>query len=243
MRKKHFPELLFLMETMHQRNVLVDIQVWLGYDHVHTVNPIGRSGGLAIFWKRSGLVNIISSNKNLVDLHVQFGDQKFFVSCIYGEPREDNRQWLWEKVSRLGTSRRHPWCLLGDFNAICSNEEKLGGPMRGDDYFADFNSMLNVCRMKELASQGDPFTWAGQRGKHWIRCKLDRCFGNQDWLNLFPAASQVFLDKRGSDHRPVLVNLFKVDEQRKGRFRFDKALLRLPQVKRVVEDAWNGLVD
>ena len=77
-RKKYFLELLFLMETMHTRNDLVDIQVWLGYDHVHNVNSVGRSGSLAVFWKNSGIVNILSSNKNLVDLNVQFGDKKFF---------------------------------------------------------------------------------------------------------------------------------------------------------------------
>lgn len=63
---------------MHTRNDLVDIQVWLGYDHVHTVNSVGRSGSLAVFWNNSGIVNILSSNKNLVDLNVQFGDKKFF---------------------------------------------------------------------------------------------------------------------------------------------------------------------
>lgn len=225
---------------MHQRNDLVDIKVWLGYDHVHTVDPVGKSGGLAVFWKNTGLVDIVSSDKNLVDINVQLSDKKFSFSCIYGEPCVDKRRWFWEKMSRIGVSRKNPWCLLGDFNAICGNNEKIGGPMRSDDFFTDFNNMLSVCRMKELTSHGDPFTWGGRRGNQWIWCKLDRCFGNKEWLNLFPNANQVFLEKRGSDHRPVLVNLLSFDEKRKGRFRFDKSLLRIPNIKSVVDKAWIG---
>ena len=48
-RKKYFPELLFLMETMHGRDSLVDIQVWLGYDNVHTVNHVGKKWRLGCF--------------------------------------------------------------------------------------------------------------------------------------------------------------------------------------------------
>ena len=78
MRQNLFPEILFLMETKNCRNALVDLQVWLGYDNVFTVDLVGLSGGLALFWKKNVSMDVKFSDKNAIDCLVKYGDFTFF---------------------------------------------------------------------------------------------------------------------------------------------------------------------
>lgn len=103
-----------------------DFQIEFGYDHLFTIDPVGRSGGLALFYMDASSVDIKFSN-NRIDVEAQVEGHKVYITFVYGDPVVECREMVWERLLRLNATRQGPWLLLGDFNEIISNEEKKGG--------------------------------------------------------------------------------------------------------------------
>ena len=74
------------METMNADVFVSKVFSWLGYDYMYTIEPEGRSGGLALFWKSHLKIEILFADKNLLDLQVSSRNKVWFVSCVYGHP-------------------------------------------------------------------------------------------------------------------------------------------------------------
>lgn len=53
------------------------------------------------------------------------------MSCVYGNPNQKLRHLVWKMLNRIGIQTKEMWGLIGDFNEILHNGEKLGGPRRG----------------------------------------------------------------------------------------------------------------
>lgn len=90
--------------------------------------------------------------------------------------------------------------------------------------------MARDCQIKEIPSSGDKLSWAGVREvisngvkeNVWVQCRLDRAFGNSEWFSLFPRSHTIYLERLGSDHRPILTNIRGIESRRVGRFMYDK---------------------
>lgn len=129
-----------------------------------------------------------------------------------------------------------------------NNFEKEGGPPRQESSFFDFRAMARDCRLKKIPSSGNRLSWGGVREiiengmkeKVWIQCRLDRAFGNAEWFRIFPQSHSVYLEKTGSDHRPIFTSLANMGQRRTGRFMFDKRWCKKPEITKVVRRGWES---
>lgn len=134
------------------------------------MDPRGYSGGLALFWKKSVAVDVVYADKNIVDCRVQLGSTLFYISFIYGDPVIKYRSLVWERLTRIGIHRKESWSIVGDFNDLLHNGEKVGGPCREEAQFQPFVDMIKACDMCELPCKGNALTWGGMRYKIWVQC-------------------------------------------------------------------------
>ena len=241
LRRKHYPDFVFLMVTKQKSEFIFGVKKQLGYDHVFTVEPEGLSGGLALMWKNTYQVTILSSDKRIIDLKVTIGSVTFYMSCVYGDPVAAKRHEVWNRLESLGLSRDDVWVLVGDFNELLSNDEKSGGAVRSESTFWNFRNMVQNCKLRELRHSGNCLSWVGWREQGWVQCKLDRCFVNSEWLALFPRANLEYLDLWASDHRPIRVCFsLERDNPMKRRFFFDKRMLSREGFEDLVRMSWEG---
>ena len=231
-------DILFLVETLNQCDKVCKLAYDLGFPNVITQPPNGRSGGLALMWKNNVSLSLISQDERLIDSHVTFNNKSFYLSCVYGHPTQSERHQLWQTLEHISDNRNAEWLLVGDFNEILSNAEKIGGPMREEWTFRNFRNMVSHCDIEDMRSKGDRFSWVGERHTHTVKCCLDRVFINSAWTATFPYAETEFLDFTGSDHKPVLVHFNESFPRRSKLFRFDNRLIDIPTFKRIVQTSW-----
>ena len=99
---------------------------------------------------------------------------KFSVSCIwngvsngfvwvgtglYGPTNDLLRQELWEELSEVHGTWRHPWCVFGDFNVVRFPSERLGCT-RLTFHMMDFSDFIDTSNLVDLPLGGGPYSWS-----------------------------------------------------------------------------------
>ena len=100
----------------------------------------GRSGGLALLWKKDILVEVQGYSDNYIDAIVTNPTIgfKWQITGFYGHPETHHRKESWNLLRDLNRRYKMPWMCFGDFNEIISMEEKKGGAVRSRRQMEDF---------------------------------------------------------------------------------------------------------
>ncbi|WOL13903.1 hypothetical protein Cni_G22683 [Canna indica] len=117
--------------------------------------------------------------------------------------------------------------VIGDFNAITSQDEKEGGRLKPASSIDGFNEFINKACLVDLGFTDSKFTWTNRSFElNLIRERLDRSLVSGQWRHLYPQVVVHHLDDNGSDHCPILVisNPILSDGQPFGYFRPTRGL-------------------
>lgn len=96
------------------------------------------------------------------------------------------------------------WVVLGDFNEVICQSEKWGGDPINSHRTNHFNHTINICNLLDLGFNGPKFTWTNRRKINPIDKRLDRAFGNDEWVTKFLNSSIWHLARISSDHASIL---------------------------------------
>ncbi|KAL5543298.1 hypothetical protein UlMin_011008 [Ulmus minor] len=245
--QQYSPLLVFLSETLCSKTQMERWRVKLGYTGMLVWEREGRSGGLCLFWSDSITVQLLSGSKGHIDVKVTSPNSPGWrFTGLYGNPDTSLRSQFWNLLRRLGDSSSMPWLCGGDFNEILFGHEKQGGAERAQYLMNNFREAINYCGLADLGFRGPKFTWNRGNGAYLVQERLDRMLGNCGWLDLFPNSLVHHLNLRGSDHRPLLVELLRADERaiigknwKRGRFHFEEAWADEEECSNIIKEHWS----
>ena len=109
---------------------------------------MGRIG--IIFNKSEIKVDVLVTHSQYIHCNIVKGKISFKYTVVYGSYVFAHRIELWNSPQILSSNIIESWMVLGDFNAVISNSDRIGG-VRMDDQAADeFKSWVNDANLFEL---------------------------------------------------------------------------------------------
>ena len=125
----HSPSIVVVTETRISSSRAGDIIRTLPYDGIHTTDPIGYVRRIWLL-RRTDMVdlNVLAATKQEVHAIVKVlnSPTPWLLSSIYGSPRFEERQVLWDNLCLVSLLHKLPWSIVGDINDVLNGLKKKG---------------------------------------------------------------------------------------------------------------------
>jgi exonuclease III len=205
----------------------------------------GASGGILSIWSKQNSKLIFTfMGEGFVGVCLEWGILKSicFVVNVYSKCDLPSKRRLWDNISmsKVGFGRGR-WCVVGDFNAVLSPEDRRGVSretyssveMRG------FGRFLEDVELIDLLLLGRRFTWC--HANRVAMSRIDRVWVSPEWLDMWGDCSVWVSSRDVSDHCPLVLK-YANNEWGPKPFRFNNYWLENKSFKKIVEECWRGQV-
>ncbi|XP_074291821.1 uncharacterized protein LOC141618626 [Silene latifolia] len=116
----------------------------------------------------------------------------------------------------------HPFLIVGDFNQVEFESDKLSANKRVISGAYDFNLWRVSIELVDIPFKGLRFTWCNNRkGDKRVYERIDRALGSKDWFSLFPNTGIKYYPIQNSDHAPIELDLNLVQNVSKKPYKMD----------------------
>ncbi|CAN6715757.1 unnamed protein product [Malus baccata var. baccata] len=205
------PSMIFLSETKMKDHRLDGVRRRMGFHYGVNVSPIGRAGGLSLWWDDSVEVQPLFSSKHIIDVILRKGGDSNWVRItgVYGTPYREDKAEFWEWMSSYFTPSDIPWLCAGDFNEFLWDHEKSGGVevlYNRPRYLENFMQATNLW---DLDFNGPAFTWHGMRHGHLVEERIDWALINGLWQDLWSNSLVTHGTVMGQEPGEILVRWTK----------------------------------
>lgn len=111
-------------------------------------------GKIQILWKDPYVFEVVGVSNQTVMRSFVLESTWTLVSFIYAKCNKLECRNLQESLMAIRTMN-HPWLLMGDFNSIREDRERLGGCPRSRKTMDEFNDCIDACGHVELNYHGN----------------------------------------------------------------------------------------
>jgi hypothetical protein len=130
-----------------------------------------------LFWDDAIKLKVLSYSMHYIDTLIRDGDYhaSWCATFVYGEPRAQNRQVMWELLKRIKPVSSVPWLLIGDFNEVMWSFEHFSARRRPEKQMMEFRDILSHCEVHDIGFCGMPWMYDNKQvGDRNVRVRLDR---------------------------------------------------------------------
>lgn len=158
------PKILFLIETKQTMEEMRNKKEDLQYQEVFAVLSLGRSAGLAMFWKGEIDLHVQNYSQNHIDAIISNPTgPPWRITGFYGQPEESRHHETWSLLWHLYSQYSMLWICIRDYNEILSSEEKQGRLCKSHALMQAFQIALLHCNLIDLGYVENIFTWNNGR--------------------------------------------------------------------------------